>query len=273
MADLTTSANVDSLLQAANFAAFRSTLGLDALAILAPGTGVATALAIAVGSIGAIVVFNGAGGTPSSLTLTNATGLPISTGVSGLATGIITFLTTPSGANLASALTTALPATKGGTGLTTLGTGVATALGINIGSAGALVLFNGAIGTPTSGILSACTVDGTSLVGFLGAPDNSKSANYTTVLTDSGKCIFHPSSDANSRTFTIDSNANVPYPVGTILLFENDSANAVTIAITSDTLVFCPSGTTGSRTLAQYGRVSARKIGSTRWNISGINIT
>lgn len=42
-----------------------------------PGTGVAAALAINVGSAGAFVVFNGAGGTPSSLTLTNATGLPI----------------------------------------------------------------------------------------------------------------------------------------------------------------------------------------------------
>ncbi len=50
-------------------------------------------------------------GTPTSATLTNATGLPITTGVSGLATGIATFLATPSSANLAAALTT-----KTGTG-------------------------------------------------------------------------------------------------------------------------------------------------------------
>lgn len=50
-------------------------------------------------------------GTPSAVVLTNGTGLPISTGVSGLATGIATFLATPSSANLLAALTT-----KTGTG-------------------------------------------------------------------------------------------------------------------------------------------------------------
>jgi hypothetical protein len=44
-------------------------------------------------------------GTPGSGTLTNCTGLPIATGVSGLAAGVAAFLATPSSANLASLVT------------------------------------------------------------------------------------------------------------------------------------------------------------------------
>ncbi len=51
-----------------------------------------------VATLGAGAILN----TPASVTLTNATGLPIATGVSGLGTGVATFLTTPSSANLIS---------------------------------------------------------------------------------------------------------------------------------------------------------------------------
>ena len=44
-------------------------------------------------------------GTPSAATLTNATGLPVSTGIAGLGAGVATFLGTPSSANLAAAVT------------------------------------------------------------------------------------------------------------------------------------------------------------------------
>lgn len=85
-------------------------------------------------------------GTPVSGTLTNCTGLPVATGISNLGTGVATFLTTPSSANLRSAVTdetgtgalvfatgptitldnaTNLPVA---TGISGLGTGVATFL-------------------------------------------------------------------------------------------------------------------------------------------------
>jgi len=52
-----------------------------------------------------LIYSGGALGTPSSGTLTSCTGLPISTGVSGLGTNVAAFLTTPTSANLAAAVT------------------------------------------------------------------------------------------------------------------------------------------------------------------------
>jgi hypothetical protein len=131
----------------------------------------------------------------------------------------------------------------------------------------------GALGTPSSGTLTNCTADGTDGVGFRNIPIASKSAAYTTVLADSGKAIFHPSTDANARTFTIDSNANVAYPLGTAITFINMTSQVVTIAITSDTMYLAGPGTTGSRSLAQYGMATAVKMTSTTWIISGNGVT
>jgi hypothetical protein len=183
-----------------------------------------------------------------------------------------------------------LKVAKGGTGISSFGTGVATWLGTpsssNLAAAvtgetgsGALVfatsptLVTPVLGTPTSGTLSACTVDGTDAVGFRNIPVNSQTAAYTTVLADSGKVIFHPSTDANARTFTIDSNANVAYPIGTALTFINMTSQVVTIAITTDTMYLSSAGTTGSRSLAQYGSATAIKMTSTTWLISGSGLT
>lgn len=52
----------------------RTALGLGALATVTPGTGVAAALAINIGSTGAPILFDGAGGTPSSMVGTNFSG-------------------------------------------------------------------------------------------------------------------------------------------------------------------------------------------------------
>lgn len=132
---------------------------------------------------------------------------------------------------------------------------------------------SGALGTPSSGTLTNCTADGTNEVGFRNIPQNSQSTNYTCVLSDKGKHIYHPSTDANARTFTIPANSSVAYPIGTALTFINMTSQVVTIAITSDTMYLAGAGTTGSRSLAQYGEATALKIGTTTWLISGVGLT
>jgi hypothetical protein len=82
---------------------------------------------------------------------------------------------------------------------------------------GTLLVSGGALGTPSSGTLSSCTVDGTDAVGFRNTPVNSQSAAYTLVLADSGKTILHPVADDNARTFTIPANSSVAYAVGTVV--------------------------------------------------------
>lgn len=79
-------------------------------------------------------------GTPTSGTLTNCTGLPISTGVSGLGANVATFLATPTSANLASAVTDetgsgALVFATSPT-LVTPNIGVATATSLTVGVVG-----------------------------------------------------------------------------------------------------------------------------------------
>jgi hypothetical protein len=111
-------------------------------------------------------------------------------------------------------------------------------------------------------------------VGYLNVPQNSQSAAYTLVLADAGKHIYHPSADTTARIWTIPANSSVAFPVGTAIVFVNDfSAGAITLSITTDTLVYTPDGTTGSRTIAAGGVATCIKVTSTRWLISGTKIT
>ena len=137
-----------------------------------------------------------------------------------------------------------------------------------------VVIPGGALGTPSSGILSNCTVDGTNEVGYKNIPQNSQSAAYTLVLGDAGKHLLHPSADTSARTFTIPANSSVAFQIGTEITFVNQaSAGTLTIAITTDTMRLAGAGTTGSRTLAANGIATALKITSTEWIISGTGLT
>ena len=128
------------------------------------------------------------------------------------------------------------------------------------------------LGTPSSGTLSACTVDGTDAVGFRNIPQNAQTGSYTMVLADSGKHIFH-AVGAGAATYTIPANGSVAYPIGTALTFVNLSSTSISIAITTDTMYLSNAGTTGTRTLGQYGSATAIKVTSTVWLISGSGLT
>jgi len=110
-------------------------------------------------------------GTPTSATLTNATGLPISTGVSGLGTGVATFLATPSSANLRSALTD-----ETGTGSAVFATSP-TLVTPALGTPSSVTLTN-ATGLPNAGLInSSITIGGTAIA--LGASSNTLANDIT----------------------------------------------------------------------------------------------
>jgi len=138
------------------------------------GTGVVTALGVAIGSAGAPVVFNGALGTPSSGVATNLTGT-----AAGLTAG------------------TASAVAVGG--ITGLGTGVGTALAINVGSAGAPVLFGGSLGTPSSGVATNLTGTAAGLT----AGNVTTDANLTGVITSSGNATSTGAQTGTGNTFVM----------------------------------------------------------------------
>lgn len=251
------------------------------------GTGVGTALAVNVGSAGSPVVNGDALGTPSSGTLTNATGLPVSTGISGLGTGIATFLATPSSANLATAVTdeTGSGALVFGTSptLTTPTLGVASATSINKvavtapATSATLTIADGKTLTASNSITLTGT-DATTMtfppasasIGYLNIPQNAQTLDYTLVLADSGKHIYETGA---SKTITIPANGSVAFPIGTAITFVSNNATGLSIAITTDTLIWSEGGGTGTRTVAQYGIATALKVTSTVWIISGSGIS
>ncbi len=236
---------------------------------------VAGTLAVANGGTG--ITSFGAGvadflGTPSSANLITAVTDETGTGALVFATSptfVTPVLGTPASGVMTNVSGTAASLTAGLATDTVTKTGTGSTYATNTSP----TFVTPVLGTPSSGTLSGCTVDGTDAVGFRNIPQNSQSAAYTLLLADAGKHIFHPSGDATARTYTIPANASVAYAIGTAITFINMTSQDVTIAITSDTMYLSDAGTTGSRTLAQYGSATAVKITATNWIISGSGLT
>ena len=231
-----------------------------------------------VATMTAAPVFSSA--TASQAMFTDGSKALVSNAITG--TGNVVMSASPTLTGTIAAASQTLSGTLGVTGATTLSAALTyggVTLANSVTGTGSMVLATSptlttpALGTPASGVLSSCTVDGTDAVGFRNIPVNSQTAAYGLVLADSGKCILHPSSDATARTFTIPANSSVAYAIGTAITFINMTSQVVTIAITTDTMYLSSAGTTGSRSLAQYGSATAIKITSTNWLISGSGLT
>jgi hypothetical protein len=177
--------------------------------------------------------------------LANATGLPISTGVSGLGTGVATFLATPSSANLASAVTD-----ETGTGALVF--------------ANTPTLVSPVLGTPTSGNLTNCTVDGTNKVGYRNIPSaGTKTSSYTLAVGDVGEFVRVDS----GGSITIP---NSTFAEGDVISIFNNTTGGITITCTISTAYIA--GTDSDKatmTLATRGVATILFLSSTVCVVSG----
>lgn len=167
--------------------------------ITAFGTGVQTALGQAVTGSGGIAlatspVFTTPNlGTPSAATLTNATGLPVSTGISGL------------------------------------GTGVATALAVAVGSVGAFVTNGGALGTPSSGVATNLTgtAAGLSIGGNAATATTATSATSATNATNTAITDDTTTNATVYPTWVTTTTGNLPQKTSSTKLSFNPSTGAL----------------------------------------------
>jgi len=209
--------------------------GTNTLSGTTTGTGVLTALGINVGTTGSFVAQDGALGTPLTGTLTNCTGLPISSGVSGLGTGVATFLATPSSANLAAAVTD-----ETGTG--------------SLVFANTPTFVTPVLGTPTSGTLTNCTGYtvgnlsglGTGVATAAGNPVDASGGfiTYATFAPASGKTLTL----SNTLTFTGTDSSSVAFGTGGTVTYTSNNLS-VFASTTSSQLAGVISDETGSGSL------------------------
>ena len=160
-------------------------------------------------------------GTPTSGTLTNCTGLPVTTGISGLAANVAAFLATPSSANLAAALTD-----ETGTGANVFAN-TPTLVTPNIGAAtGISLAVSGAVSGASVASTGAVTSSGASGVGYATGAGGTvtQGTSRTTGVTINKTCgsitLFSAAGSATPATFTV---TNSTVAAGDVIILNQKS--------------------------------------------------
>jgi len=163
-----------------------------------------------------------------------------------------------------------LAVANGGTGITSFGTGVATALGQNVTGSGSIALSTSpsfttpVLGTPTSGNLSNCTADGTNGVGYKNIPAVAdKTTSYQIATTDVGKVV----GVGTGGSITIPDST---FAAGDAVLIFNNTSGTVTITCSVTTAYIAGADAdVASVTLATRGMCNILFISSTACVLTG----